>query len=263
MDLRVAGTEDARTFLKRGKIAWLFGKIREVYSKAFLQVHIDTHQSNHSLLPKTTYNANMKYNQLAKKQSVLKTKKSLEGKGYKTQVAKTSSEALKIIKKLIPAEASVINGASVTLDAIGYIDLLKSGKHKWNNIHKAILDEKNSAKQLKLRKESSFADYYLGSVHALTESGDFFIASNSGSQLPSIAFNSPNLIFVVSTKKIVPDFDGAMKRLKEYVIPLENTRALKEYHVETALNKLLIFMGENPMIGRTVTFILVEKDLGY
>jgi len=205
----------------------------------------------------------MQYDELANKESLDKTVSALSEKTYEVTVVKTGQDALAKIKEFIPDGASVMNGSSTTLDQIGFIDLLKSGDHKWNNLHAKILEEKDQAKQNELRKQSVLSDYYLGSVHALIETGEFLIASNTGSQLPHIVYTSPNLIFVVSTKKIVPDPNEAMKRINEHVVPLEDKRMQAAYNTGTALNKLLHFRGEAQMLGRKIKFILVEEDLGF
>ena len=97
----------------------------------------------------------------------------------------------------------------------------------------------------------------------MTEIGEFIIASNTGSQLPHIVFTSPNLIFVVSTKKIVPTFSEAIKRLEDYVVPLEDKHMMEKYGVGTTANKIVVFKGENPKLGRKVRMILVEENLGF
>jgi len=205
----------------------------------------------------------MPYNVLANKESIDKTTAALTAKGYEVIVVKTGQDALAKIKELIPEGVSVMNGSSTTLDQIGFIELLKSGDHKWNNLHAKILEEKDQAKQNELRKQSVLSDYYLGSVHALIETGEFLIASNTGSQLPHIVYTSPNLLFVVSTKKIVPDQNEAMKRIDEHVVPLEDKRMQAAYNMGTTLNKLLHFRGEAAMLGRKIKLILVEEDLGF
>lgn len=205
----------------------------------------------------------MDYNKLASQESVVNTDKSLKDKGYEVYVENNKEAVLSRIKKIIPENKTVMNGASVTLEQVGFIEFLKNNEHKWVNMHAQIVAEKDPIKQLKLRTEATSSDYYLGSVHALTESGEFIIASNTGSQLPNIVFNSPNLIFVVSTKKIVPNLDEAFKRLEEYVLPIEAEHIKEKYNMETAINKLLVFKGESKAMGRTVTFILVKEDAGF
>jgi len=205
----------------------------------------------------------MNYNTLAPKETVDRTIKALETKHIHTILVRDKTEALEKIKELIPEGASVMNGSSVSLEQIGFVDYLKSGNHGWNNLHKAIVEEKDPIKQAALRKQSVLSDYYVGSVHALIENGECIIASNTGSQLPHIVFTSPNIIFVVSTKKIVPDFTEGMKRLENYVVPLEDKHMMEKYGMNTALNKIVIFKNENPTLGRNIRMILVEDDIGF
>lgn len=205
----------------------------------------------------------MKYNELASKTSLEKVVKALKEKGYEPIVVKNKNEALAKLKKIIPSGVSVMNGSSVTLEQIGFVEYLKSNEHKWNNLHAAIVAEKDPVKQAELRKKSVLSDYYLGSVHALAETGEFIVASNTGSQLPHIVFTSPNLIFVVSTKKIVKDVKEGLKRLNNHVVPLEDEHMMEKYNMGTQVNKILIFRGENQMLGRKITFILIEENLGF
>jgi L-lactate utilization protein LutC len=205
----------------------------------------------------------MTYDKLAPENTVKTTVTALNSKGYETYVLKDRQAALNKIIELIPHGASVMNGSSITLEQIGFVEYLKSGKHGWKNLHELILAEKDEDKQANLRKQSVLSDFYLGSVHALTENGEFIIASNTGSQLPHIVFTSPNLIFVVSTKKIVANLTEAMERLEKYIIPLENKRMLTKYGMGTSLNKIVIFKNENQMLKRKVFFVLVQEDLGF
>lgn len=205
----------------------------------------------------------MDYTVLASREIIDRTVRALTAKHFEVVVVKNGVEALEKIKSFIPQGASVMNGSSVTLEQIGFVDYLKSGTHGWNNLHAGIVAEKDPAKQSALRKQAVLSDYYLGSVQAVTEDGEFIIASNTGSQVPHIAFTSPNLIFVVSTKKIVPSLTEAMKRLEDFVVPLEDKHMMGKYGIGTGLNKIIIVKGENPKLGRKVRMILVEEALGF
>jgi hypothetical protein len=123
--------------------------------------------------------------------------------------------------------------------------------------------EKDPVKPGVLRKQALLSDYYLGSVHGFAQTGEMLIASNTGSQLPQIVFSTPNLVVVVSTKKIVSTLADTYKRLYAHVIPLEDDRAMKAYGAHTAPNKIVVFQGENPMIGRKIHVIFVAEDLGF
>lgn len=205
----------------------------------------------------------MDYNKVRQKETVKKTISSLTERNIKASLVSTGEEALAMIKSLIPAGASVMTGASTTLDQIGFTDLLKSSGHAWNNLKEAVAAEKDPAIQMRLRREATLADYFLGSVHAVAEDGQLIIASNSGSQLPSYAYTSPNVIFVAGTQKIVPSLEEGLKRLEEYVIPLEDARMKSVGMGGTKLNKLLIFKGEPTYTGRNIRMIFVNEPLGF
>lgn len=205
----------------------------------------------------------MDYSQLASDPAINQTTQALNQHNINTIVVATGQEALTQIKQLIPSQASVMNGSSYTLEQIGFIDYLQSETHSWNNLHAAIVAEKDPAQQASLRKQALLSDYYLGSVHALTTGGEFIIASNTGSQLPHIVFSSQNVIFVVGAQKIVPTLNDALQRLEQYVFPLEDARLTKLYGRGTAISKIVIFKRENENLGRKVTMILVKEALGF
>lgn len=208
----------------------------------------------------------MDYTQLATQESIDKTVAGLKERGFMPVVVSTKEEALAKIQELVPAGASVMNGASKTLEQIGYIDHLKAEGHGWDNLHKAIVEEKDADKQKELRRAALTSDYYLGSVHALSETGEMIIASNTGSQLPHIVYSSPNVIFAVSTQKIVPTLADAYKRLHERVVPLEDARMKEVYGPQagTSVNKVLVYHKENVAVtGRAITVLLVKEALGF
>jgi L-lactate utilization protein LutC len=203
------------------------------------------------------------YITLAPKNSLDRTAKALLSHNYEPLIVETKEEALEAIKSLIPRGASVMNGTSQTLREIGFVDYLKSGDHGWNNLHAPIVAEPDRAKQQPMRNAALFADYYLGSAHAVTETGEMIIASNSGSQLPHLVYTSPNLILVVGIQKIVPSRDAAFDRIQEHVIPLEDERMKGVYGIRTTHAKTVILHRENPMSGRKIRVILVKEKLGF
>jgi len=206
----------------------------------------------------------MDYDTLASQDMVNTTIKALEQRGLLPELVQSRVEALERIKQLIPTGASIMNGSSRTLEEIGFVQYLKDGNHGWNNLHEAILTEKDPAKQVAVRKQAVLSDFYLGSAHAVSQTGEIVIASNSGSQLPHLVFTSPNIILVVSTKKITQDLDTAVARLKDYVFPLEDAR-MKSVGVAAGsfISKLLIINREPPFLGRKFHIIFINEKLGF
>lgn len=185
------------------------------------------------------------------------TTNALKQKGYEVFEVADKKEALQKVKNLIPKRASIMNGSSVTLEEIGFIDYLKSKEHEWNNLHEKVL-----AKEID-RKTTTISDFYLGSVHALTQDGQMIIASNTGSQLPSLTFNSQNIILVIGKQKIVKNLEEGLKRLEDYVYPLEDKHMMGLYGVGSQISKILIFRNEAKMLGRKINIILVDEKLGF
>lgn len=205
----------------------------------------------------------MNYTTIPKDEIIEKTITALGERHVSASVVANRTEALQKIRELIPDGVTVMNGASRTLEEVGYLELLKSGNHPWVNPKDAILAEKDPVKQALLRKQSVISDFYIGSVHALSEDGEVVIASNSGSQLPHIVFTSTNVVFVVGAQKIMPTLGDAIKRLEEHVVPLEDARMKGVGYPGTFQSKTLIFRGESPMMGRKFHLIFVKEALGF
>lgn len=204
----------------------------------------------------------MKYDTLASIEAVKKTIEALKTRNVIVELVNTKEEALDKIIKLIPAGKEVMTGGSTTLDQIGLTDMLKSGKHPWKNLKDQILAEKDSVKQMVLRKKSITSEYFLGSVHAVTQTGEILIVNATGSSIPSCAFSSDNVIWIVGTQKIVPTLEDGFKRIREHCVPLEDKRMKSIGYEGTTIGKYLIFereINEN----RKINLIFVNENLGF
>lgn len=206
--------------------------------------------------------ANKKYEALALKEAVNKAKKELEKRGIKVEFINTKEGALKRLKELIPKNSEVMIGGSTTLEQIGFVNLLKSKNHPWVNLKDKILAEKDKNKQNELRRLSVTSQYFIGSVHAVSQTGEVLVASASGSQIPSYAFSSDNVIWVVGTHKITKNLKDAFDRVRNYALPLEDKRMKSIGYSGSTIGKLLIFEREI-MPNRKITLIFVNEKLGF
>ncbi len=193
---------------------------------------------------------------------VKKTMEALEGRGVHVKFLGSKEDALKILKEFIPPGVDVMTGSSTTLNEIGFVELLKSGNHPWNNLKDKIVSEKDPKKQAELRKKSILADYFLGSVHAVSQSGEVITASNTGSQLAPYAFSSSNVVWVVGTQKIVSSLEEGLRRVHEYCLPLEDQRMKQAGFKGCSIGKILIFERET-LPFRKVTLFFVNEKLGF
>jgi L-lactate utilization protein LutC len=204
----------------------------------------------------------MSYDRLPPKQIIKKTVKALEDRGITSKFVETKEEAFSKLKSLIPPGSEIMLAGSTTLEQIGFVDLLVSKKHPWKNLKDKILAEKDPPRQWKLRKKSVMADYFIGSVQAVAETGELVIGSQGGSQVPSYAYSSDNVIWVVGAQKIVPTLEDGLKRLREYALPLTDKRMKNLGHSGTVIGKILIIERETNS-NRKVTLIFVNEKLGF
>lgn len=206
--------------------------------------------------------ATTSWERLADKEAIKRTMEAVRSRGISVDLAEKKEDALKRLKEIIPAGAEIMTGGSTTLEQIGFVELLKSGKHPWKNLKDEIFAEKDEAKQAELRKMSVVAEYFLGSVHAVAETGEIVVASASGSQIPSYAFSSDNVIWIVGAQKIVPNLEQGLKRVREHSLPLEDKRMKSIGYPGSTIGKILIFEREI-MPNRKVTLIFVNEKLGF
>jgi len=188
------------------------------------------------------------------------TMQALERRGIHPELVPNGPSALSKLAGMIPAGADVMTAGSRTLEEIGLTDLLKSDEQRWHSLKAAILAETDPEKQLQLRRSATLSDYYLGSVHAVTRAGQVVTASGSGSQLAAYAYSARHVIWVVGTQKIVPSLETALERVREYALPLEDSRMKSIGNGGSVLGKVLITEHERP--GR-VSLIFVNEPLGF
>jgi L-lactate utilization protein LutC len=205
----------------------------------------------------------MDYSTLPEVEQINKTIEAVKARGIKAELISNKEEAIKRLTSLIPSGASIMTGVSLTLKQIGFEDLLISGNHPWKNLKTAIISEKDPVKQRAMRKQGTLSDYFLGSVHAIAETGEIVIASATGSQLPAYVYSSDHVIWVVGAQKITPTLENAIRRVREYSLPLESQRLNKLGTIGTTfIGKLLIFEREASYLHREVMLLLVNEVLG-
>ena len=206
----------------------------------------------------------MSYTTLPDPDQLQRTIEAVKARGIKVELVETKEVALSRLQVLIPAGAVVMTSGSVTLAQIGFDALLISGNHPWRNFKADLLAEKDPVKQFALRLQGTQAEYFLGSVNAISETGELVFASATGSQLPAYAFTSRNIIWVAGAQKIAATLDEALRRIREYVLPLEDQRQKNAGNKNgTFIGRILILEREPVYLRRNLTLILVNEVLGF
>jgi len=197
----------------------------------------------------------------ANEETIEETVENLEANGFDVVVVDSADEALETLQSHIPAGASVMNGHSTTLEEVGFAEYLTEGDHEWESLPDEIWSIDDDEARQAARRESQTADYFLGGINAISQTGELVAADRSGSRIGAYPFAASNVVIVSGVNKIVPTLEDALDRLESVAYPLENERAKEAYGVESAIAKQLIFRQELED-GRT-TVVLVRDQLGY
>lgn len=191
--------------------------------------------------------------------TIQKVAAALRANNIDARVVDSGEDAKRLVLELIPEGAEVYSGKSKTLVDLGlYKELFESGRYNSLRARYMNLDRKTHAREI--RKLIAAPDYMLGSVQAVTESGDLVIASASASQLGPYASGAGRLILLIGSQKIVRDLDEAMRRIEETVFPYEDAMVRERMNISTFIGKVLIIRRE--WVDGRVTVILIREPVG-
>ncbi|HVN53970.1 MAG TPA: LUD domain-containing protein [Anaerolineaceae bacterium] len=203
---------------------------------------------------------NKLYDQLATDDQIERAVQALQAHNIQTIVVETGAQARDAVLSLIPEGAEVHTASSRTLEQIGLIAAIEeSGCYQ--AIHPLVRKIDRVKQGREFRKLASSPEYMLGSVHAVTETGQVVVGSGGGSQIGPYAFGASKVIWVVGAQKLVPTLEDGMRRLQEYVYPLENERMQALVSRPAHLNQTLIVNG-SLQPGR-LTLVIVKEKLGF
>ena len=181
----------------------------------------------------------------------------------------TIQDAINMILKLIPTEATVGIGHSSTLQKMNITNLLiERGNVVFD---KELTTSKEECKALK--KKSLLTDWYISGSNAISEDGRIVNVDHSGNRVAAITFGPENVIIVVGKNKIVNSLAEAIYRVKNIACPLNAKRAgfnppcvslnkcVDCTSEERVCNSLSIIEGQSDK-NRMKLFI-INDELGY
>jgi hypothetical protein len=204
---------------------------------------------------------NMNWDKIPDQSTIDRVMAGMRERNFNPVLVPDRQTALEKLKQMIPAGAEVMTGSSTTLEEIGFIDYLAERKHPWRNLKDGIIAEKDPHKQRDLRRASTISEYFVGSVQAITETGQVLGVDATGSRQGGYVFGASNVIWVVGINKIVSDLEKAMKRLIEHCVPLEDARMKSTGGAGTFIGKIVIYEREG--LPQRISTILVKEKLGF
>ncbi len=204
-----------------------------------------------------------KYKEVVSQDVINTTIEALKGHNINAMYVATGEEAKNKVLEMIPKGAEVMTMTSITLETIGLAKAINENPDYVSIRAKFATLGDDRASVLEKNRLGAAPEWTFGSVHAVTQDGRLMIASGTGSQLPAYAYGASHVVWVVGAQKIVKDLDEGMKRIYDYVLPLESERANKAYNITTGsnVNKMLIINNEGNK--SRLNLIVVGEALGF
>ncbi len=203
----------------------------------------------------------MDFSKPVKPEVIGKASEALAANGFNVVVVETGPQAKQEVLNLIPKNAEVMTMTSVTLDSIGVAKAINDSGD-YDSVRLKLNTMNRATQGRDMQKLGAAPAYTIGSVHAITQDGKVVVASNTGSQLPAYAYGASKVIWVVGAQKIVKNLDEAMKRIYDYVLPLESERAKKAYGAPGSFVSKLLIVNKEVTKDR-ITIVIVKEPLGF
>jgi len=196
---------------------------------------------------------------------------SLRSNGMNALFVPSGRQAKTTVLEMIPREAKVGIGGSVTIRQLGLPEaLVKRG----NTVFEHWKPELTADERMKAAADAMKADYYLSSSNAVTMDGKLVNTDNTGNRVAALVFGPQHVIVVLGTNKIVADIDAAMKRIKETAAPLncqrrqDNTPCARgkkctDCNSPDRLCRVTSIIEKKTRGVESLSVIIVDRELGY
>ena len=196
----------------------------------------------------------------ASSEAIQNTIKALARRNVEAILVENGEAALAKLKEMVPEGSEVFVNTSETLATIGYTEYMH-GNDRYVNLHDRMMALPDPAEQREFRRKTTTADYFVGSVQAIAETGEIVVASGSGSQVGAYSYGARRLILVAGTQKICPTLADAEARTRGYTLEVHDRWLEGRGSSAAPIGKLLI-MEHEPVVGR-ISMVLVPESLGW
>jgi len=199
-----------------------------------------------------------------------KVKKELEKRRFLCDIVEDASEARNLITELIPVNASVSLGGSVTLTETRILKQLYEMDIRLQDRYQEGLSEDERKDVL---REAFTSDIFVTSTNALTMQGELYNIDATGNRVAAMAFGPKKVIVVVGQNKLVSNIEEAENRLRSIAAPMNCTRLNRKTPC-TISGECMDCLSEERLCANFVRMgisypkhrvhiILIKEDFGY
>lgn len=146
--------------------------------------------------------------------------KNLERRGFEAFYCSDKPAALDKALELISEDDVVSWGGSVTIQEIGLLDVMRSGRYK-------VIDRDTAetpAQRTELMRKALLCDTFLMSSNAVSEDGQLVNIDGTGNRVAAMVYGPKSVIVIAGINKIVKTQDDALARVRMLAAPINVQR---------------------------------------
>ncbi len=208
------------------------------------------------------------------KQNVDRTLKALRRNGFEALYASDKREAVSVVLEMVPVDALVGLGGSVTLRELGIPEALKARGHRvadhWEAREKGTL----TGEILEIRRQQLNSDIFIiTSTNALTEKGELVNIDGGGQRVAAMIFGPRKVIIVAGVNKVARDLEDGIHRVRNVAAPMNAKRlnlrtpcavtgVCSDCESEYRICNVTTILHRRPR-NTDITVVLVGERLGY
>jgi L-lactate utilization protein LutB len=205
--------------------------------------------------------------------SVRRTIDSLSRNGFEAIYLGSKEEALLRVLDLVPADAVVGLGGSVTLREMGLPEALRARGNTVADHWEARRRGASGEEVLGVRRQQLNSDVFITSTNAITETGALVNIDGGGQRVAAMIFGPRKVIVVAGVNKITGDVEGGLHRARNVAAPMNakrldrrtpctSTGACSDCDSEDRICSVTTIIHRRPRDTDT-TIIIVDEKLGY
>lgn len=182
----------------------------------------------------------------------------------------TIEEATKRVLEMIPADATVGIGGSMTVREIGLFDALVN---RGNPLQQHWQQGLTLEEEMSIRRAQLNCEYFLASSNAVTLEGELVNTDGTGNRVAAMFFGPKHTIVIAGRNKLVENIQEGIWRIKNVAAPMNSKRYNSktpcgitghcgECHGGPRMCNVTTIIEHKPNRIH-LTVVLVNEDLGY
>lgn len=199
-----------------------------------------------------------------------RTVKALEKNNFSAFYFSDKQAAIEKALSLVPKGVSAGFGGSWTMKQLGIAKTLETNGHEVFDHNQPGLSFEDS---ISIRKKQLTCDTFFSGTNAITLDGQLINVDATGNRVGAMMFGPRQVIVISGVNKIVPDLDAAVKRVRNYVAPINNKRLSRpnpcvqtgicmDCQLPTRTCNITTILHKKP-VAIAFTIILIGEDLGF